>query len=200
MTAGMEKIYHPDPRIGFLSGARVLDDGMPALQAALTAAQSSGVAATIQAAEVALHTNRVKHFNAELDAVVTGFFLVLVTAIVALSLWAWIGLLRRRGRVNLQESPTVWLPGYAVAESRPVPVVGLLALGFGLARELSGEAQLERAQRLAVVGTCGHPEHAGQAIATAAGQDGEATAAGPTREQLYVEVTERRFQGVNRCC
>ncbi len=191
MTAGLEKIFHADPRIGFLSGAKVLDDGLPALQAAVTAAQSGGVAAAVQAAEVAWHTNRVKHFNAELDAVVTGFFLVLVTAIVALSLWAWVGLLRRRGRVNLQESPTVWLPGYAVAEARPVPVVGLLALGFGLARELSGEAQLERAQRLAVASTCGHSEHAGQAVAEAAG---------PSREQLYVEVTERRFQGVNRCC
>ncbi len=188
MTAGLEKIYHADARIGFLAGARALDAELPKLQAVLAAAQGDA----LKAAETALHVNRVKHFNADLDAGVTGFFLLLVAAIFALSLYAWLRLLARREPVILCESPAVWLPGYAAQAGRPVPVAGLVALGFGLARELSGEAPLERAEKLAAVQPCvesGCSHHA----ETVAGKT-------PTREELYVAETERRFHGINRCC
>ena len=63
--------------------------------------------------------------------------------------------------------------------NRPLHVLGLFALLFALAKELSGEAALERARveesRLC---ECG----------------------GVNDKQLYIAVTTRRFKGVNRCC
>ncbi len=42
MTAGAQKIFHSDPRIGFLAQAKVLDEKFPALKTALAAAQIGG--------------------------------------------------------------------------------------------------------------------------------------------------------------
>jgi hypothetical protein len=59
-----------------------------------------------------------------------------------------------------------------------------VALGFVLAKELSGEAQLERARQQATL--CAHRHHE--------------QAAAKSDAQLYVQVTEQRFNGVRRCC
>src|SRR5439155_47659 len=77
--------------------------------------------------------------NNMLDAFVAGTFLALVVLIVAISVREWILLLARRKLAQLRESEAVWLPGYAVAEGRPLAVFNLLALALALARELSGE-------------------------------------------------------------
>ena len=66
------------PRIGFLSAAKGLDNKLPALQSAWTAAQGAGDGKLMAAAEKALQTNRVLHFNNILDSFVAGFFLVMV--------------------------------------------------------------------------------------------------------------------------
>ena len=58
----------------------------------------------------------------------------------------------------------------------------LFALAFALVRELSGEAQLERAQQAVGLCDCAQPEHSA------------------AQKQLYAQVTEQRFKGVNRCC
>jgi hypothetical protein len=76
----------------------------------------------------------------------------------------------------LQETPPVWLPDYAVTEGRPVNLAGAAVLALALARELSGESQLDRAKE--------------QVCACAAASDAK----------LYVQVTEQRFNGVRRCC
>ena len=47
---------------------------------------------------------------------------------------------------ELRESNPVWLPEYAIAESKPLHALSLIALLFALARHLSGETELERAQ------------------------------------------------------
>ncbi|HWH72210.1 MAG TPA: hypothetical protein VNT26_22795, partial [Candidatus Sulfotelmatobacter sp.] len=194
MTAGVQKIWHEDPRIGFLAQCRVLNQQWSALDQSLAAGKAAGDIKAIVVAEKALHINRVLHFNNLLDAVVAGAFLVLVTGIVLLSLREWILLLARRKLAQLRESEPVWLPDYAVAEAKPLHVAGLIALGFALAKELSGEAQLERAQQTAAVACpCGHTE-AGQGGAAAQGHHPK------TEGQLYAEVTERRFNGVTRCC
>ncbi len=44
MTAGVEKMFHSDPRIGFLAQARVLNDKLPALQSAVAVAVSVAAA------------------------------------------------------------------------------------------------------------------------------------------------------------
>ena len=193
MTAGVEKIWHPDPRIGFLAQARMLDEKWPSLEQAAAAARAGRDAAASAAAQTAVHGNRVLRFNNVLDALVAGVFLALVSAIVLLSAREWVLLLSRRKAAALRESQPVWLPGYAVEEGRPARVMGLLALGVGLAREVSGEAQMDRAQQAAALCQCDHGDH------------GPTAAKDPmlTRKldaRVYLEVTEHRFKGVRRCC
>ena len=193
MTAGVQKIFHSDPRIGFLAQAQILRDKQPGLEQVLAAAKSAGSAASIDVATREFHSNRVLRFNNLLDAFVTAGFLVLVAAIAMLSIREWILLLARRKLALLRESEPVWLPDYVIAETRPLHVLSLVALTFALAKELSGQAHFERAQETAKV--CGHcqPDY-GESAAE------KGTPERKTDQQLYVEVTAKRFNGVTRCC
>ena len=174
MTAGYQKIFDADPRIGFLAQARVLEAKRPALEQALAAAQTGGNAPAINAANKALAANLTLRFNSLLDAVVAGTFMVLIVVILLLSLREWLLLLARRRLAVLREESPVWLPDYAVAESQPLRIFSLLALGLGLAKELSGEAQMERARQAGQVCQCG---------------------------QAWEDQMEHRFgKGFHRCC
>ena len=192
MTAGYEKIFNGDPRIGFLASARALDAKLPDLQADVSAAEGLNDAAVLAAARKAAMVNRSSHFNNLLDVVVASFFMTLVVLITLISVWEWILLLRGKREAKLHESETVWLPEYAVKESQSLKVAGVVALGCALAKELSGETHLERAQQLAM--NCDCAEGGVNLL-------GEKKAdCGKTPEQIYVEMTERRFDGVKRCC
>ena len=90
--------------------------------------------------------------------------------------------LARKRLARLRETEPVWLPDYAVVEGKPLHLFSLFALAFTLARELSGEAQLQRAHQAAGLCDCAKPEHV------------------VAQKQLYAQVTEQRFKGVNRCC
>jgi carbon starvation protein len=172
MTAGCEKIFNESPRIGFLAQVNELKEKMPALEEAVAAA--AGNPKALEIATKALRTNHVLQFNNRLDALVTAVFLILVAAVVLLSFREWILLLARRKLAVLREAEPTWLPEYAIAESRPLHVGSLLALGLTLIKELSGQSHLERAQSNA----CQHEK--------------------PT--QVYCNATEHRFNGIRRCC
>jgi carbon starvation protein len=169
LTAGAQKMFHPDPTIGFQAAARVTDSKLPTLQETVDLAKKSGDAKAIESATKALQENRSLHFNWILNEVVTGIFLVMVVSIALLSVREWILLLAKQKIAQLKETLPVWLPDYAIAEARPMHVLSVIALGFALVKELSGEAAVERAQK-----QC--PHHA------------------------YVHATEKRFDGINRCC
>ncbi len=190
MTAGAQKIFHSDSRIGFLSAAKVLDEKLPRLREAVVEAKETTNSRSLEWVERELRKNRILHFNAWLDAIVTGVFLSMVVLIVAFSVREWILLLARKHLATLRESEPVWLPDYAIAESKPLHVFSILALAFALAKELSGEAAVERAQ---VVGKncCCMGEN------KLSKMDSEKRALGKT----YAQETERRFRpGANRCC
>jgi carbon starvation protein len=179
-TAGVQKIWHPDPRIGFFAGAQAAEQKRQQLRSSLPNVRAEELPKQAKAiAELARQS-----FNFTLDACVAGAFLGLVSIIVLISIREWILLLARRKIVELRETPPVWLPDYAVAACKPLNVFGLFALAFALARELSGEAQLERARHPTTVCEVGPSEHA------------------PAKSdaQIYLETTEKRFTGVNRCC
>ena len=145
------------------------------------------------AAEKAFQTNRTLYLNNVLDAVVAGIFLTLVSFIVLLSIREWILILARRKLAELRETPPVWLPDYQVTESQPFHMAGLAALVFTLTKELSGEAEMERAHQAASLCACEHGE---------AGRAAEMNGT-PTRQagaRVYVEVAEKRFKGVKHCC
>jgi len=88
-TAGYQKIFSPEPRIGFLSQAAELE-------AAMRAGSVSNLAETSRLI-----------FNARLDAVVCGLFLILVTAILADSMRVWYGILTGRREARSLEAPFV---------------------------------------------------------------------------------------------
>jgi carbon starvation protein len=182
MTAGVQKIFHADKDVGFLAASRALEAKLPELERRSSAAQAAGDAQTFATARKELRANRIQCFNNRVDAVAAGVFMTLVVLIVGLSVREWGLLLARRKRVTLRETEPVWLPGYAVAEGQPFRWLGLFALGLTLAKELSGEAELERAQRAAASGDC------------------RRGAISAERGKLYLEVTERRYQSVRRCC
>jgi carbon starvation protein len=90
-TASYQKIFHSNPRIGFLAQARLL-----------SARISSGA---IPAEKIA-DTQRLI-FNNRLDAAVTAVLLVMVLVLVVEAIGEWIMLARRRKTGTLHESPYV---------------------------------------------------------------------------------------------
>jgi carbon starvation protein len=194
MTAGVQKILHSDPRIGFLAQVKALDSKVPALQGALQSAQATGNSAAIVEAQKALRGNAVLRFNNLLDAFVAGGFLILITAITLLSIREWVLLVARKKLATLRESEPVWLPDYAAARSQPLQAASIVALGFALLKELSGEAHLERAAKVdARICSC---EQAQDRVATT----WNASLPRETEKRRYVAVLNERFKGIRRCC
>ncbi|MDB6154039.1 MAG: Carbon starvation protein CstA, partial [Chthoniobacteraceae bacterium] len=82
----------------------------------------------------------------------------------------------------LQETEPVLLPAGVLVESSPAGTLGMIALGFTLLKEVSGEAAIAREQAVAEVCDCIDAR----------------TAKG--RQNVYLSATEHRFKGVRRCC
>jgi carbon starvation protein len=102
MTAGYQKVFDANPRIGFLSGANQL-----------VAQIASGA---VPAAKVA-ETQRLI-FNLRLDAAVTITLGVMILLMMLEALLQWYGLLSRRREAVLHESPYVrtrWAESYSGA-------------------------------------------------------------------------------------
>ncbi|MGA2854623.1 MAG: hypothetical protein ABSE90_10910, partial [Verrucomicrobiota bacterium] len=181
-TAGAQKIWNSDPRIGFLAAAQ--NNGLSGLAAEHNLAvvdvslNKPGAQEHLRSVETAIATQHALVFNNLLDAAVAGIFLVLVSAIILLSVREWILLLSRRKPAVLQETAPVWLPDYALKETGPNlhTVAGTAAITLGLAKELSGESHFERARQQACV--CEQHSDA----------------------RIFAQTTEDRFNGVRRCC
>ncbi len=88
-SAAYQKIFSPEPRIGFLAQAATLEEAIRA-----------GTAVDVAEAQRLI-------FNARLDAVVCGIFLVLVLLILTDSLRVWYGVLSGKKEARLQEAPFV---------------------------------------------------------------------------------------------
>jgi carbon starvation protein len=91
MTASWQKIYHSDPRLGFLAQARTLSEQI--------------AAGAIPAAKVAATERLI--FNARLDAGVTAVFAGLILVLIAEALFEWYRILSGRRAAVLKESPYV---------------------------------------------------------------------------------------------
>jgi len=98
MTASWQKIFHPDPRLGFLSYANAM------------AAQIA--AGKIPAAKIAEAQRLI--FNQRLDALVTAVLALMILVLVVEALLQWTAILSRRRVPVLHETPylrTRWAPG-----------------------------------------------------------------------------------------
>ncbi len=88
MTAGYQKIFHPDPRIGFLAEANRL----------------TGLIADGSATATQITTFERQIFNNRLDAAVTGLFLLMVCVILIDCAREWLAILSRRKHPVLCEA------------------------------------------------------------------------------------------------
>jgi carbon starvation protein len=95
-TAGVLKIFSPDPRLGFLAHARMLGDAI-ARGALPPGVPSVGAA-------------RQMMFNDRLDAAVAGFFLVSVVVILVESVRDWTAVLTGRKPARSTEVPAAFRP------------------------------------------------------------------------------------------
>ena len=186
LTAGYQKIWHESPKIGFLAGARALDEKAPSLEKAIADARDE---LAEKSAAKALAANRRQHSNAIINAFVTGGFLALVGAIVALSVREWILLLSSRKDAKLSETEPILLSPSDLDYIKPIPVLGIAALGFTLLKELTGEADIDR-ERVRDQ-TC--------ACEAATPRDFVAQKT-PGRRNVFLTATERKFRTINRCC
>ncbi len=93
LTAGWQKVFSTDPRLGFLAHARAIESAIAG--GALPAGMSSVAAA-----------QRVI-FNDRLDAVVAIVFMLVVVLVIAASVREWLLMLSRRKAVVLFEAPFV---------------------------------------------------------------------------------------------
>ena len=189
LTAGVTKIWDPNPKIGFLAAARAADAKIAALEQVLTAAQAAGDATALAGAAKAVKSARTVRFNSTVDASVTGIFIALVSSIVVLTIYEWLRLLAQNKTATLSETEPVWLPAGALSESRSLPAMGLAVLGFTLLKELSGEAAIDRTQALAAACDCAKSD-----------QPGTAQSLRSRRRNAFLTTTEHRFKSVNRCC
>ncbi len=113
MTAGYQKIFSPQPRLGFLSHARVFSD-------ALAEGRVPAGAASADAARQII-------FNDRLDAAVAAFFMLAVIVILTASLREWWTILSGRKAAVSSEVP--YEPALAAAMQRAD------SLGVALAAE-----------------------------------------------------------------
>jgi carbon starvation protein len=214
-AAGLDKIFSSDPRIGFLAQARVLDQQLPALEKKVSALSAAGDKTGLAAAEKAVVVNRTFQFNQNLDAVVTGIFMALVALILLLSVREWILLLTRRHKAVLHEAPVVWLPQTVLANGPKTGVAAMstCAILIGLTRELSGEAELDRARQADQMQAAAHDMES--VLSRARTPDGSALVPGQARllntdvalkapvktdAETFIRLTESHFNGINRCC
>jgi carbon starvation protein len=90
-SAGFDKIFSPEPRIGFLAHARVLEHAI----------------AAGRIVERNIPETHAVIFNERLDAAVCAAFLILVAIVVIDSVRVWYGLLRGTRRAATSEAPYV---------------------------------------------------------------------------------------------
>jgi carbon starvation protein len=90
-TAGYQKIFSDQPRLGFLSEASHLQNAINA--------------GTITAGKIAEAQSTI--FNDRLDAAVCGMFLIMVALILVDSVRVWIRILRAPRKVKVDEEPFV---------------------------------------------------------------------------------------------
>ena len=91
MTAGWLKIFSADPKLGFLSHAKMLADKVAAGTLPAGAKTAADVARMV--------------FNDRLDATVAGFFMVSVVIILLDSLWVWYGIVSGARAATSSEVP-----------------------------------------------------------------------------------------------
>jgi len=190
-TAGWQKMFHPQPRIGFLAALRDFDAKLPAAEQALARATTPDA---IRAATKAVSENRARRTNNLVDLVVTALFLTLAATVVAIAVWEWWRMLRGTRAPDLRETAPVWRPPDPATPPSMAPA-GACALLLGVARQISDQDAIDRAvdRTLTAQDPCSpriliDVEEVREAVEHEA------------RGQAYADTVARRFNSPNRCC
>lgn len=181
LSAGLLKVV--SPKLSFFAAAAAAEAKLPAFEAKVATSLAASDTAAAVLAQKAAHNTRTLVFNNRVDGVVTTIFIALVAAIVLLCLREWWLLLTRRKAADSSETPPVWLdPALDAGGLRPATALGAAALAFAMLKEISGEAAIEREQQAAQQCNCEEAQ----------------TYRG--RQNAFLSATNRRFDGVRRCC
>jgi carbon starvation protein len=181
LSAGLLKIM--SPKLSFFAAANAAQAKLPALEEKIATTLAAGDTAAAAVVQKAVRNTHTLVFNNRVDGVVTTIFVALVAAIVLLCLREWWLLLTRRKAAESSETPPVWMDAALDAGGgRPVGALGAAALAFAMLKEISGEAAIEREQQAAQRCNC-------EEARTYRG-----------RQNAFLSATNRRFEGVRRCC
>jgi carbon starvation protein len=181
LTAGAIKVWDANPKIGFLAAADAAKAKVAALEQAVgSAAQNGGE--PLAAAEKVLKEQRTLRFNNTVDAAVTGAFIILVSTIFLLSIYEWLRLITRAKAPALSETEPVYLPAGALAPSSGSAALGAVALGLAMVKELSGQADVDRAMTRAEACNCPQARPSG------------------SRQNVFLTAVDERYRTPRRCC
>jgi carbon starvation protein len=178
VTAATLKVL-PSSKISFFAAAANADRKVKELEAQAAAAPNDVAVQALIAKP--LKAARTVRFNNTIDGIVTGTFLALVISILLLAISEWFRLLSRQKQPTLSETDPIWLPPDPISPT-PISAVGAAAIAFTLARELSGQADLDRAQARAELCDC-------------------AVARTPSgRKNVFLTTLDARYRDIRRCC
>jgi carbon starvation protein len=197
-TAGWQKMFHTDPRIGFQAQMNTQEKRITDAQQKI-AASSSDSDPALAPIRKQLRAATGLYFNAAFDLVVTGIFLTFAAALVGVTAWEWFRLLRGSRPPTLTETDPVWLPDHALREPRGSHALGTAAIAVALLREWSGEADVDRA-RSAAACVCATPESGGMNRVLIDVPEVRESMDRRQRQEAYVAAADQRFDGIQRCC
>ncbi len=185
-TAGLQKIAHPDPRIGFIAAG----DAFQKTREQLRANQGTMAPDQLEKNNLEIRKLSKQALNMRINTVVTSAFLLMATAIVLLSVREWLLLIACKKLAELRETEPVWLPDYAVVEGQPLKIWSLFTLGFLMLKEVSGQSAYDRATAQCACAPKVSVSLTGDSVIACRESDGE----------RFARVAEERFNGPNRCC
>ena len=192
-TAGIQKIFHPSPKIGFAAMTRVQAARIAELEKAASDAPGGLVSPTVAKG---LRAARTAMWNAQFDLAITAVFLGFAALLTGLSAFEWAKLLTGNKLAELKEEPPVWLSQGREPVTPVGTIAGAAAIAWALLRHWSGSTDVERAQTDIAQGRA-HGLSQRLLIDTpevrTAVEHSQASAA-------YKLATERRSNGSTPCC
>ncbi len=189
LTAGYQKMFDANPKLGFLAAVRDYDGKLPALALARDAAKSE---ADIAKATKAISANRALRFNNALDLGVTGTFIALALVLLAMGVVEWIRILAGTRPPDLRESEPAWLPDAIANPQAGAAPLGAAAIALALLRNWSGQDAVDRV-------AARPPECAVDRVLIDVAEVRDDVER-QRQARAYVAATDERFEKSHPCC
>ena len=192
-TAGLQKLFHPSPKIGFAALAQAQSVKIADLEKSVAAIAGGAIPPAIAKPLATAHTIR---WNAQFDWGITAIFLGFAALLTVLSMVEWGRLLWGKKLSELREEIPVWLPESSVRSQTSGSSLGVAAIVWALVRHWSGASDVERAQ--VRIADCGEQRATPRLLI-----DIPEVRTSLERQQAieaYQRAAERRIGGGTPCC